>query len=100
MMERVVHCFADSPREERRSLALTPTDMLEIQSAIDAYERRFPRRPEPSAEIALAWRLSKWKLAKLWQTWLTRAMLVCWWAEVAVITVALFFIGAVIGGWR
>jgi hypothetical protein len=40
-------------------MTLRPTDMLEIQSAIDQYERKFPRRPEPSAEVALAWRLGK-----------------------------------------
>jgi hypothetical protein len=38
--------------------------MLEIQSAIDAYERKFPRRPAPSAEVALAWRLGKREWAK------------------------------------
>jgi hypothetical protein len=37
-------------------MTLTPSDMLAIQSAIDAYENRFPRRPSPSAEEALAWR--------------------------------------------
>jgi hypothetical protein len=40
-------------------MTLRPTDMLEIQSAIDAYERKFPRRPTPTAEVALAWRLGK-----------------------------------------
>jgi hypothetical protein len=40
-------------------MTLKPTDMLEIQSAIDAYERKFPRRPEPSATAALKWRLGK-----------------------------------------
>jgi hypothetical protein len=40
-------------------VTLRPTDMLEIQSAIDEYERKFPRRPAPSAEVALAWRLGK-----------------------------------------
>jgi hypothetical protein len=40
-------------------MTLKPTDMLEIQTAIDAYERKFPRRPAPSAEVALAWRLGK-----------------------------------------
>jgi hypothetical protein len=44
-------------------MTLKPTDMLEIQSAIDDYERKFPRRAAPSAEVALAWRLGKreWK---------------------------------------
>jgi hypothetical protein len=45
-------------------MTLKPTDMLEIQSAIDAYERKFPRRPAPSAEVALAWRLGKREWAK------------------------------------
>ena len=40
-------------------MTLKPTDMLEIQSAIDEYERKFPGRPAPSAEVALAWRLGK-----------------------------------------
>ena len=37
-------------------MTLTPSDMLAIQSAIDAYEERFPNRPSPSAAEALAWR--------------------------------------------
>jgi hypothetical protein len=37
-------------------MTLTPSDMLAIQSAIDAYEDRFPNRPSPSAAEALAWR--------------------------------------------
>ncbi len=45
-------------------MTLRPTDMLEIQSAIDAYERKFPRRPAPSAEVALAWRLGKREWAR------------------------------------
>src|SRR5271168_239103 len=45
-------------------MTLRPTDMLEIQSAIDEYERKFPRRPPPSAEVALAWRLGKREAAK------------------------------------
>ena len=45
-------------------MALKPTDMLEIQSAIDEYERKFPRRPAPSAEVALAWRLGKKEWAR------------------------------------
>src|SRR5271154_2180758 len=40
-------------------MTLRPTDMLEIQSAIDEYERKFPGRPARSAELALAWRLGK-----------------------------------------
>ena len=45
-------------------MTLKPTDMLEIQTAIDAYERKFPRRPAPSAEVALAWRLGKKEWAR------------------------------------
>ena len=45
-------------------MTLKPTDMLEIQTAIDEYERKFPRRPAPSAEVALAWRLGKREWAK------------------------------------
>ena len=37
-------------------MTLRPTDMLRIQSAIDEYEKRFPGRPAPTAEEALAWR--------------------------------------------
>lgn len=36
-------------------MTLTFTDVFAIQAAIDAYENRFPRRPSPSAEEALAW---------------------------------------------
>jgi len=45
-------------------MTLKPTDMLEIQTAIDAYERKFPRRPEPSATAALKWRLGKQEWAR------------------------------------
>jgi hypothetical protein len=45
-------------------MTLKPTDMLEIQSAIDAYERKFPRRAAPSATVALKWRLGKREWAK------------------------------------
>src|ERR1700675_2390229 len=45
-------------------MTLRPTDMLEIQTAIDEYERKFPRRPAPSAEVALAWRVGKKEWAR------------------------------------
>jgi hypothetical protein len=45
-------------------MTLKPTDMLEIQSAIDEYERKFPGRRAPSAEVALAWRLGKREAAR------------------------------------
>jgi hypothetical protein len=40
-------------------MTLTPTDMLMIQSAIDRYEKKFPRKPSPSAAEALAWQARK-----------------------------------------
>ncbi len=49
-------------------MTLKPTDVLEIQSAIDKYERKFPRRPSPSAMVALAWRLGKKEWARRWAT--------------------------------
>lgn len=49
-------------------MTLRPSDMLEIQSAIDEYEKRFPGRPAPSAEVALAWRLGKPGAAKRQKT--------------------------------
>ncbi len=45
-------------------MTLKPTDMLEIQSAIDAYERKFPRRAAPSAAGALEWQLGKREWAR------------------------------------
>ena len=50
-------------------MTLRPTDMLEIQSAIDDYERKFPRRPAPSAEVALAWRLGKREAKRRLASW-------------------------------
>ena len=46
-------------------MTLKHTDMLQIQSAIDEYERKYPRRPVPTAEEALAWRLGKRASRKL-----------------------------------
>jgi hypothetical protein len=40
-------------------MTLNSTDILKIQSAIDRYEKRFPRKPSPSAEEALAWQAGK-----------------------------------------
>jgi hypothetical protein len=40
-------------------MILNSTDILNIQSAIDRYEKRFPRRPSPSADDALAWQAGK-----------------------------------------
>jgi hypothetical protein len=36
-------------------MSFTQRDVFAIQGAIDAYEKRFPRRPSPSAAEALAW---------------------------------------------
>ena len=41
--------------EEEVAMALTFTDVFAIQAAIDAYETKFPGRPAPSPEEALAW---------------------------------------------
>jgi hypothetical protein len=43
------------PSEEEVAMALTFTDVFAIQAAIDAYEIKFPDRPSPSPEEALAW---------------------------------------------
>jgi hypothetical protein len=46
-------------------VTLTPTDILKIQSAIERYEKRFPRKPSPSADDALAWHAGKrWSLPR------------------------------------
>jgi hypothetical protein len=138
-------------------MTLKPTDMLEIQSAIDAYERKFPRRAAPSAEAALAWRLGKrewarrqaaqkaagatdpnrapnrrekpepvlenqecnrlvwaWQQVRLrWLTsdevptsiegslpWTEKALLVGWWGVFAVLVASIFFLGAMVGGFK
>lgn len=128
-------------------MTLKPTDMLEIQSAIDAYERKFPRRPDPSATVALKWRLGKREWAKRlaqnpelafdekkkrepvlteqecnrlvwaweqfrirWQTsrdsedglvpWVRKALLVGWWGVFALVVASVFFIGALVGGFK
>lgn len=36
-------------------MAITHGDVLKIQSALDAYEKKFPNKPSPSAEEALVW---------------------------------------------
>jgi hypothetical protein len=38
---------------------LTPNDILQIQSALDRYEKAFPRRPSPSPAQALKWAAGK-----------------------------------------
>jgi hypothetical protein len=77
-------------------MTLKPTDMLEIQSAIDAYERKFPRRPEPSATAALKWRLGKREPVP----WVRKALLVGWWGVFALVVASVFFIGALVGGFK
>jgi hypothetical protein len=133
-------------------MTLRPTDMLEIQTAIDEYERKFPRRPEPSAEVALAWRLGKREAARVLSringdvkaqpdfeeqecsrfTWAFEQMKLRWdrwspahgepsepgelsenmtpwvrgvlvvggWSAGAVVAVSLFFVGALVGGFK
>ena len=95
-------------------MTLRPTDMLEIQSAIDEYERKFPRRPAPSAEVALAWRLGKRVAARMFARaedgpsqssepmapWV-RGVLVAGGCSVgAVVAISLFFVGALVGGFK
>jgi hypothetical protein len=41
--------------EEEVAMALSFTQVFAIQAAIDAYENKFPNRPSPSPEEALAW---------------------------------------------
>jgi|ERR1700722_4132853 hypothetical protein len=134
-------------------MTLNPTDMLLIQTAIDEYERRFPRRPAPSAKVALSWRLGKraarrilahadgdpptseaerkshavfaqqecnwfvWAWQQVWlysQTWdfvdagaakgltlwFKRALVVGFWGVAAVAVVSVFFLGALVGGFK
>lgn len=40
-------------------MGLTHADVLKIQTAIDAYEKKFPAKPSPSAAEALAWEANK-----------------------------------------
>jgi hypothetical protein len=37
-------------------MPMTPRDILEIQSAIDRYEKKFPDKPSPTPAEALAWK--------------------------------------------
>jgi hypothetical protein len=69
-MKWVVRSFSlISHKKDGEVMTLKPTDMLEIQSAIDEYERKFPGRPAPSAEVALAWRLGKREAKKRLASW-------------------------------
>jgi hypothetical protein len=40
-------------------MTLGPVDIFVIQRAIEDYERKYPRRPTPTAEEALAWQLGR-----------------------------------------
>jgi hypothetical protein len=40
-------------------MTLNSADILKIQTAIDRYEKRFPREPSPSADDALALQAGK-----------------------------------------
>jgi hypothetical protein len=135
------------------AMTLNPTDMLLIQTAIDEYERKFPRRPAPSAKVALSWRLGKraarrilaqadgslytsatekksrdvfaqqecnwfvwaweqvWLYVQTWEfaddglatgltLWFKRALVVGFWGVAAVAVVSVFFLGALVGGFK
>jgi hypothetical protein len=41
------------------TMTLGPVDIFVIQRAIEDYEHKYPRRPAPTAEEALAWRLRR-----------------------------------------
>jgi hypothetical protein len=134
-------------------MTLRPTDMLLIQTAIDEYEKKFPRRQAPSAEVALSWRLGKreakrilgladpippagsrrrktqslfaqqecnwfvWAWQQLWLyldtwdldedssaggavLWFRRVLLVGFCGAFAVAVVTIFFLGALVGGFK
>jgi hypothetical protein len=68
MVAWAVGSFVVTHEKDGNAMTLRPTDMLEIQSAIDEYERKFPGRAAPSAEDALAWRLGKREAAKFLAT--------------------------------
>ncbi len=40
-------------------MPMTPRDILEIQTAMDRYEKKFPRKPSPTPAEALAWKAGK-----------------------------------------
>jgi hypothetical protein len=40
-------------------MPMTPRGILEIQSAIDCFEKKFPHKPSPTPAEALAWRAGK-----------------------------------------
>jgi hypothetical protein len=51
--------------QEEVAMSLTFSEVFAIQSAIDAYEMKFPDRPSPSPEEALAWRQAGGRRRKL-----------------------------------
>jgi hypothetical protein len=56
---------------------LRPFDILIIQTAIEEYRRKYPQRPIPSAEEALAWRLGRSRRRKqqIWDATMVRRLL-------------------------
>jgi hypothetical protein len=40
-------------------MSITPRGILEIQTAMDRYEKKFPRKPAPTPAEALAWKAGK-----------------------------------------
>jgi hypothetical protein len=40
-------------------MPMTPRNILEIQTAIDCYKKKFPRKPSPTPAEALAWKAGK-----------------------------------------
>ena len=110
-------------------MTLRPTDMLQIQSAIDEYEKKFPRRPAPTAEEALAWRFgtrdggapaaSEPEVRRIRLGWFIVRMprlrpaladgkvpavrtvvRLGWWGALAIGTASVFLLGAFVGGFK
>jgi hypothetical protein len=110
-------------------MTLRPTDMLQIQSAIDEYEKKFPRRPPPTAEEALAWRFgtregvppggSEPEVRRIRLGWfivrmprlrpaladdtvpaVRKFVRLGWWGAFAVGTASVFLLGAFVGGFK
>jgi hypothetical protein len=57
----------DAERSKKEAaMGFTFTDVFAIQTAMDAYENKFPGRPAPSPEEALAWRAGSRGRKPLW----------------------------------
>lgn len=69
---------------------LTPGDMFEIQSALDGYEKAFPRKPSPSPAAALAWAAGQRETALPGEcgllSWLWESFLI-WWQVSAILRI-------------